>query len=97
MRFVTSILLAVLAVAALGPGSFLLTVPVQGSDDVLEALDVCHRSAPALSGGGEMPCTQSGSFLVEPMFSGQRAALTATTVTAVLHVFPQDRPPKMFS
>ena len=69
MRYVSFLLLIVLTVTVLGPGSFLVSVPCEENGDVLETMDVCHRSAPALSTGGEMPCVQCSSCLPQPLLS----------------------------
>ncbi len=93
MKSTAVILLAALAIAVFSPVSF--TVTGRGEDrSVLVNLDVCHSSAPALAGNGEMPALSESSCKNIPF---QLVVLSKTDKPAS-HQFilsaQNDRPPK---
>jgi hypothetical protein len=94
MRYVSCILLAVLTITVLGPVSFCLFSPCEGGDEVLGELDVCHRSAPALSTGGEMPCVQTCPCQSPPPLSVRIGAHIAPLLSEFIIVSLNEQPPE---
>jgi hypothetical protein len=94
MRYLCYLLLTVLTFIALGPGSSLTVVFGGEHDAVLGALDVCHRSAPALSSGGEMPCVHSCLPHSRPIFSVLTGAAAHTALGEFILISLNDHPPK---
>ena len=95
MRSVSFILLFVLAVSVLGPGTFSFVVSCAEHEDVLGALDVCHRSAPALSSGGEMPCVQSSPFQASPPLSACISAHCTPLLSELIVLSLKEHPPEI--
>ena len=95
MRYVSCILLAVLTITVLGPVSFCLFSPCEGGDEVLGELDVCHRSAPALSSGGEMPCVQSSPFQASPPLSACSSAHCTPLLSELIVLSLKEHPPEI--
>jgi hypothetical protein len=94
MRSVSFILLFVLAVSVLGPGTFSFVVSCAENEDVLGALDVCHRSAPALSSGGEMPCVQSCLSVARPVFTVHTSAVIHAAILQFILASLNEQPPE---
>jgi hypothetical protein len=94
MKWVTIILLVVLAFTVLAPlSSFTLTI-VQKDRSFLANLDVCHSAAPALSSSGEMPCV-----IICPCSSVPTVSISAhepflPRFTERIIIAPNEHPPK---
>jgi len=69
MKWVSTILLVVIAVTALAPLSMFTLINAGSDEPSLGTLDVCHSAAPALSVHGEMPCVTASISTAAPLLS----------------------------
>jgi hypothetical protein len=94
MKWVSIILLVVLAFTVLAPlSSFSLTIVQKGSS-FLDNLDVCHSAAPALSSSGEMPCVSVCPCSTVPTVSISIHEPFFPRFTERIVIAPNEHPPK---
>lgn len=94
MKWVSIILLVVLAFTVLAPlSSFSLTIVQKGSS-FLDNLDVCHSAAPALSSSGEMPCISLCPCSAVPTVSISNNRPVKLLLTDLMFTAPNEHPPK---
>lgn len=66
MRWISILLLVILAVTLVTPLSSFSLVIAGKDRSMLSTLDVCHSAAPALSSNGEMPCVPMNAHGIVP-------------------------------
>jgi hypothetical protein len=94
MKWVSIILLIVLAFTVLAPlSSFSLTI-LQKGRSFLANLDVCHSAAPALSSSGEMPCANASLCSFAPTVSISTHEPADSLFTELILTSRNEQPPK---
>ncbi len=93
MRWQAVIVLLAIAVGAIVPPSFNLTI---GHDCQAElgTLDLCHSGTPAISANGDMPCMKEGSYLPLPPARAKVHAEANSPVNPASMAFQDERPPE---
>jgi hypothetical protein len=94
MKWVSIILLIVLAFTVLAPLSSFTFVFVQKSGSFLVNLDVCRSAAPALSTSGEMPCVSACPCSFAPTVSISTNEPAYSLFTELILASRNEQPPK---
>lgn len=94
MKWVTIILLVVLAFTVLAPVSPLSLIIDRQEQPLLGNLDVCNSAAPALSSNGEMPCVNINSSKMPLYLSITTSDPLHPLFTEVVFTAPNEQPPK---
>ena len=94
MKWVTIILLVVLAFTVLAPFSPFSLVLDRQEQPILGNLDVCNSAAPALSSNGEMPCVTIPSSDLPIYLSLATSDPFHHLFTEVVFTAPNEQPPK---
>jgi len=94
MKWVSVILLVILAVTVVAPFSpFTLLIDRQ-DQPLLGNLDVCNAATPALSTNGEMPCVTAISLKLPYYLSVTTSETFHPVFTEVVFTAPNEQPPK---
>jgi hypothetical protein len=94
MRWVSFILLVVLAFTVLAPLSPLSLVIDRHEQPLLGNLDVCNSAAPALSSNGEMPCVNTIPSKL-PLYLGITTSDPFHPLfSEIVFTAPNEQPPK---
>ena len=94
MKWVTVILLVVIACAVLAPLSPFALISDHCEQPLLGNLDVCNSAAPALSANGEMPCVNINSSILPIYLSITTSDTFHPLFTEVIFTAPSEHPPK---
>ncbi len=94
MKWVTIILLVVLAFTVLAPISPLSLIIDRQEQPLLGNLDVCNSAAPALSSNGEMPCVSINPSQLPLYLSITTSDPLHPLFTEVVFTAPNEQPPK---
>jgi len=94
MRWVTFILLVVLAFTVLAPMTAFTLINLNDGRSFLGNLDVCHSAAPALSSNGEMPCVSACPCSSVPMVPISSVAPSPQFFTEILLASRNEQPPR---
>ncbi len=94
MKWVTVILLVVLAFTVLAPLSPFSLVIDRQEQPLLGNLDVCNAAAPALSSNGEMPCVNTIPSKLPLYLSITTSDSFHPLFTEVVLTAPNEHPPK---
>lgn len=94
MKWVTVILLVVLAFTVLAPISPLSLIIDRQEQPLLGNLDVCNSAAPALSSNGEMPCVHINHSQLPLYLSVTTSVSFHPAFTEVVFTAPNEHPPK---
>lgn len=94
MKWVTTILLVVLAFTVLAPVTPLSLIIDRQEQPLLGNLDVCNSAAPALSSNGEMPCVNMNTAKLPYYHSLTTSDSLHPLFTEVVFIAPNEQPPK---
>lgn len=94
MKWVTVILLVVLAFTALAPLSPFPLIIDRQEQPLLGNLDVCNSAAPALSSNGKMPCVNINPSKLPLCLSITTPDSFNPVFTEVVFTAPNEHPPK---
>ncbi|MEK6744103.1 MAG: hypothetical protein AABZ15_10845 [Nitrospirota bacterium] len=94
MKWVSCILLVVLAFTVFAPLSPFALIIDRQEQPLLGNLDVCNSAAPALSSNGEMPCVTIHSSDLPIYLSITTSDSFHPVFTEVVFTAPNEHPPK---
>jgi len=94
MKWVSFILLVVLAFTVLAPLSPLSLIIDRQEQPLLGSLDVCNSATPALSANGEMPCVNIHSSDLPIYLAITTSDLFHPVFAEVVLTAPNEHPPK---
>ncbi len=94
MKWVSVLLLIVLAFTVLAPLSSFSFVIVEKGHNLIGNLDVCNSAAPGLSSNGEMPCVSVCPCSTVPPVSISASESVPQRFIALIFTAPNEHPPK---
>lgn len=94
MKWVTVILLVVLAFTILAPLSPFSLIIDRQEQPLLGNLDVCNSATPALSSNGQMPCVNISTSQLPLYISITTSDSFHPLFTEVVFTAPNEHPPK---
>ena len=94
MKWVSIMLLCILAVTVLAPLSLFSVASVGSDHPTLGNLDVCNTATPALSVNGEMPCVTASFCIAAPLLSASTNHSLQQTCIELILSSRNEQPPQ---